>query len=107
VLRSVAKQLLLGHNCGMYFVYVLKSACKSNLYVGFTENIKKRISEHNNGKVTSTKNDKPWLLIFFECYANKNDALRRERYFKTTIGKRSLKLMLKTTLAEDSSNKTI
>ncbi len=82
----------------MYFVYVLQSALDHQLYVGFSEKLRERVETHNAGKVTSTKSRVPWKLIFFECYAGKGDALRREQYFKTTAGKRALKLMLRNTL---------
>ena len=86
----------------MYFVYVLINL-DGRLYVGFTENLKQRVAAHNAGDVSSTKSQRPWKLIFFEGYTNKDDALRREQYFKTTAGKRALKLMLRTTLKEQSS----
>jgi len=82
----------------MYFVYVLQSTTDSNLYVGYTLNLGQRIQAHNQGDVTSTKNRRPLKLIFYECYVDKGDALRREKYLKTTTGKRALKLMLKNTL---------
>jgi putative endonuclease len=85
----------------MFIVYVLQSAQSKSLYVGFTEDISKRLATHNRGEVFSTKSLCPWQLIFHECYTNKTDALRREKYFKTTAGKRALKIMLKLTLAVD------
>ncbi len=87
----------------MYFVYVLQSKLDGMLYVGFTEKVKQRLKNHNDGQVTSTKSRRPWKLIFFECYANKADALRREKYFKTTMGKRGLKIMLRETLNQHAS----
>ena len=65
------------------------------LYIGFTKNLKKRLKQHKNGKVKSTRNRRPLRLIFYEAYLNKFDALRRERYFKTTKGKITLRQMLK------------
>jgi len=82
----------------MFIVYVLQNDKHLRLYVGFTENIEQRIVTHNSGNVISTKAFRPWKLIFHECYTNKADALRREQYFKTTSGKRALKLMLRETL---------
>jgi len=66
----------------MYFVYVLLSSLHGGLYVGYSQKLKQRIADHNAGKVTSTKSGKPWKLIFFECYTDKRDALRREGYLK-------------------------
>jgi len=82
----------------MYFVYVLQSDLNNRLYVGYTTDIKRRIAIHNKRKVSSTKHYAPWRLIFTETYTNKEDALRKEKYFKTTVGKRALKIMLKETL---------
>ncbi|ALM10009.1 MAG TPA: endonuclease [Candidatus Peribacter riflensis] len=82
----------------MFIVYVLRSISTGSLYVGFTEDLGRRLATHNRGEVISTKAYRPWKLIFHECYTNKADALRRERYLKTTAGKRGLKLMLRETL---------
>jgi len=79
----------------MYFVYVLQSEKDKKLYIGYTNNVEKRLKEHNNGKVQSTKPRIPLKLIFYEAYLNQKDALRREDYFKSTKGKRTLKIMLK------------
>lgn len=74
-----------------YYVYVLQSAKDKNFYVGFTNNIRKRISEHNNGKVLSTKERIPLKLIYWEGCISKTDAVKREKYLKTAWGKRYLK----------------
>ncbi len=78
----------------MYYVYVL--LCNDGkLYTGYSENLKRRIAEHKNAEVFSTKNKLPVQLIFYEAFANQVDAKRREMYLKTTAGKRALKIMLK------------
>lgn len=82
----------------MYHVYVLYSLKDKKLYLGFTKNINSRPRQHNMGGVPSTKTRRPLKLIYFESYTSKADALRREKYFKTTAGKRALKLMLRKTL---------
>lgn len=79
----------------MYFVYVLQSEKDSLLYTGFTENIQTRLARHNRGEVPSTQHRRPLNLIFYEAYPIKTDALRREKYFKTTKGKTALRMMLK------------
>lgn len=78
-----------------FYVYILKSKIKGFIYTGFTYNLKKRFSEHNNKEEQSTKAYAPLDLIFYEAYRNKKDAKRREEYFKTTKGKITLRLMLK------------
>lgn len=65
------------------------------MYVGSTSDLKRRLSEHNQGLNFSTKTHKPWTIVYYEACLNKGDAVRRERYFKTTQGKRLLKRRLK------------
>ncbi|MBP8591386.1 GIY-YIG nuclease family protein [Candidatus Shapirobacteria bacterium] len=78
-----------------YYVYVLRSKIKDFIYVGFTSNLRKRFSEHNNKEEISTRKYAPFELIFYEAYCCEKDAKRRECYFKTTKGKTVLKLMLR------------
>lgn len=95
---SHAQHVLRGYTPGMYYIYVLRSMQNGQLYVGYTENLDQRLQAHNIGAVISTKALQPWERIFYESYIHKADALRRERYLKTTAGKRALKLMLRETL---------
>ena len=83
----------------MFYVYALVSQNDRKLYVGYTEDLRKRISEHNRGKVTSTRYRVPFKLIYYEACRNKADALHRERYLKTAYGKRYLKNRLKNDLS--------
>lgn len=78
-----------------YFVYILQSLKDKLFYTGLTNNLKRRCLEHQSGKNISTANRRPLKLIFYEAYLNKQDAQRRERYFKTNKGKTTLKQMLK------------
>ena len=64
-------------------------------YIGYTKNIKRRITEHKQGKGETTKKYLPVKLIFCEIFLNKTDALRRESYFKTTKGRTTLRLMIR------------
>ncbi len=75
----------------MFYTYILKSKKDNKLYVGFTDDLKKRFQEHNNGKVDSTKNRKPFELIYYEACKSKIKALKREKYFKTGFGRKFLK----------------
>src|ERR1043166_8200909 len=83
-----------------YFVYVLFSEVDHKLYIGFTTNIKERLKKHNNGANISTSYRRPLKLIFCEYYLFEDDARKREDYFKTSSGKRTLKLMLNNTLSK-------
>jgi len=79
----------------MYYVYVLKSLKDNKMYIGYTHKLSKRIKEHHQGLVPSTKWRLPVKLIYYEMHLNQKDALRREDYFKTNPGKRALKIMLR------------
>ena len=78
-----------------YFVYILKSKKDGRLYKGQTSNIEKRLKEHNSGKVKSTKGFIPWDIVYFEQFSSREEAVLREKYFKTGIGREFLKLYLK------------
>jgi len=88
-------------------VYILQSKQDLSLYIGYTTDLKKRILEHNSGKNFSTKNKTPWKLIFFEAYLDKFDAIRREKYFKTNLGARVIKRMLKEFLYKQKQDEKI
>jgi len=75
----------------MYYVYVLLSLKDNKFYIGFTGDLQRRLKEHNTGKNISTKSRRPLNIIYYEAHLSKADAERRERYFKTTKGKSSLK----------------
>jgi len=76
------------------YVYVLYSLSNNTFYVGFTHDLKKRFTEHNDGLNFSTKKYRPWLLIYYEAHTNEVDAKRREKYLKTSAGDRALHRML-------------
>ena len=78
----------------MFYVYLLKMS-NNQLYTGYTSDLETRIKAHNNGKVKSTARRRPLKLIHYEAYLRKSDALRREKYLKTTEGKRFLKRQIK------------
>lgn len=78
-----------------YYTYVLFSNKDLKYYYGYTENLKLRIEQHAKGNVESTKYRRPLELIYFEGCLNKDDALKREKYFKTYYGRMFLKNRLK------------
>jgi putative endonuclease len=79
----------------MFYTYVLESETDDEFYVGFTSDLGRRVEEHNQGLNPSTSRYRPWKLIYYEACIDQDDAKRREGYFKTTQGKRLLKLRLK------------
>ncbi|MEK7503600.1 MAG: GIY-YIG nuclease family protein [Patescibacteria group bacterium] len=66
----------------MYFVYILKSKAYGNLYIGSTNDLKKRLSEHNRGINKSTKYRIPLVLVYYEAYTAEADARMREKKLK-------------------------
>lgn len=86
----------------MYYVYVLQSSKKKNwLYKGVTTDRERRLVEHNAGKNFSTAPYAPFKIIYYEAYLLKADAEAREKYLKTSMGKRVLKKQLKHFLEQE------
>lgn len=87
----------------MHYVYILRSDKDGELYTGYSTDIQRRFVDHNRGHVPSTAHRRSLSLIFFECYANKGDAIRRETNLKKSAGKKAIKFMQRMTLEENSS----
>lgn len=66
----------------MYYVYTIKSLKDGSIYIGYTNDLKRRIKEHNEGKNNSTKHKKPFKLIYYEAYSAEYDAKEREWQLK-------------------------
>ncbi|MCL4364699.1 GIY-YIG nuclease family protein, partial [Patescibacteria group bacterium] len=77
-----------------YCVYVLISLKDKDLYVGITTNLKQRLTSHFHGYSKSTAPRRPFKLIYCEYFLSEHDAYRREKYLKTTTGRRMIKLLL-------------
>lgn len=73
------------------FVYVIRSKKDGRFYVGMTENVEKRLCEHNAKKTKSTKGFIPWELFFTEIYPDRSSARVREKYLKSGYGKQWIK----------------
>ena len=84
----------------MYYTYILLSDFDNKFYIGFTDNMERRLKDHNSGKVSSTIARRPFRIIYYEAHLSKSDALRREKYFKTTKGKTTLRQILHDSLSE-------
>jgi len=71
-------------NCGksLFYVYILKSKKDNNFYMGSTNNLERRIEEHNKGLVFSTKSRIPFELVYYEAYKSDKDARMREKNLK-------------------------
>jgi putative endonuclease len=83
-----------------FATYVLRSKIDGRFYTGFTSDLEKRLNDHNSGKVFSTKRRIPLEIIYFEFCLNIDDAIHREKYLKTTYGKRYIKNRIKNFLVK-------
>ncbi|MDO8497796.1 MAG: GIY-YIG nuclease family protein [bacterium] len=84
----------------MCYIYILFSYKDSQLYTGYTDNLKSRYKAHVSGFVKSTKYRRPLQLIYYEGYSKETDARRREKYLKGGNGRGELKIQLKSILEE-------
>jgi len=66
----------------MFYVYVLRSTKDKSFYFGFTPDLRSRFVKHNAGLVRSTKFSRPWILVYYEAYRSKKDAIVREQQLK-------------------------
>ena len=79
----------------MKYVYVLQSESDQGLYIGYSKNLKRRLSEHFSGKAQATACRGPWKLIYYEAYIEEEDAMGRERFLKSGAGRKYLDRQLK------------
>ena len=83
----------------MFYIYVLKSKVDGSTYVGFSNDLKRRLKEHNAQKNKSTRNEAPYELIYYESYKSESDAKHRERSLKRFAqAHRALKSRIKNSL---------
>jgi putative endonuclease len=75
---------------GRYFVYVLRSRQDGSLYVGSTNNVTTTLIRHNKGEYRYTKGHRPWEAVYQENFSNRSEAVKRERFLKTGIGRQEL-----------------
>ncbi|MDQ2973317.1 MAG: GIY-YIG nuclease family protein [bacterium] len=78
----------------MTYTYILKSEYYDQYYFGHTNNLKKRLSEHNSGKSKHTSNYKPWTIVWYACFIEETTAIAFEKYLKTASGKAFLRKRL-------------
>ncbi len=79
----------------MHYVYILQSKKDIKFYTGLTNDLKRRMKEHQSGNVRSTWNRKPLELIYYETCLNEDDAKQREMYLKSGMGKKYIRNRLK------------
>ncbi len=78
----------------MYYVYILKSLSDGRFYIGQTNNIENRLDKHNSGRVRSTKNRVPFILIRQEIFDTRGEARKRENYLKKLKGGNEFKKII-------------
>ena len=71
-----------------FFVYILFSDTHNRYYVGMTNNLNRRLKQHNSNKVLSTKAFSPWMVIHTEVFQTRIEARQREKYLKSAAGRR-------------------
>jgi putative endonuclease len=80
----------------MFYTYVLKSKKNGRMYIGSTDNLKRRFAEHNSGKGGKyTSDNRPFEIIYYEAYNSYDLARKSERFFKTGYGREVLNGKLK------------
>jgi putative endonuclease len=79
----------------MFYVYVLKSLLRNYLYVGMTNDLERRVKQHNNGLNKTTKPYRPFEIHLVDEYPSRVEARNREKFLKSGIGKEILKSLLK------------
>ena len=79
----------------MYYVYAIVSKTRNYIYVGLTNDLERRLNEHNKGLNKTTKPYKPFELLYKEVVETRMEARNRELYLKSGIGKEFLKSLIK------------
>jgi len=75
----------------MFYVYILKSLKDCRTYVGYYNDVQRRLQEHNSGQSKATKHRRPFEILFIEEFEIEQDAKKKELYWKSGAGRRKLK----------------
>ena len=78
----------------MHHVYVIRSDSHQTRYVGVTENIGRRLQEHNAGRCRYTRGRRPWSLLYVEDFNDLGSARGREIFLKSGQGRKFLDSIL-------------
>ena len=85
----------------MYYTYILYSKKLKKSYIGCTSDLRRRLKEHNDGKTSYTSHGIPWMLIYYEAFLEKEDAVREEKFLKTGKGRERRKILLATFISKN------
>ncbi len=88
----------------MYYTYILKSRLSNKTFTGSTNNITRRLSEHNRGKIKSSQEYKPYDVILIENFGTALEAKQREDFYKTASGQREIINLLKCRVCRDTTH---
>jgi len=72
----------------MYFIYILYSKSYDRFYIGQTDDLDRRLIQHNAGDVKSTKAFRPWARVYNEQFDTRHDAMSREHFLKKQKNKK-------------------
>jgi len=92
---QVEQKAIINDVVKFYYTYVLRSQKDRKLYIGWTDNLIKRMEKHNKGQVEATKHRVPFKLVYYEACFSQANAIRREKALKTGFGRKYLKERLK------------
>ena len=84
----------------MFYVYLLHSVRDAGLYIGYSRDLRRRLSEHQEGASRATSYRGPWNLIYYEAYTEEPDAIGRERCLKSGAGRKLLRSQLRNYFAK-------
>jgi len=88
----------------MYYVYILESLKDKSLYIGSTNDLHRRLSQHNSGQSRHTNQHRPYKRIAYIALPTKEDAERYEQYLKSGYGRKTINKMLQTYFAQIAAN---
>jgi putative endonuclease len=77
-----------------WFVYALRSLKDNNVYIGISRDPERRVESHNKGKTESTRNRRPFVLIYKECCNSLEEAREKEKYYKSGFGREVIKNLI-------------
>ena len=78
----------------MYYVYILLNESKTRTYTGASDDVDKRLAEHNAGKVKASRPYRPYKIFHTESFATLSEARKKEIFYKSATGRRKMRKMM-------------
>ena len=75
----------------MFYVYILLNEAGTRTYTGVSDDVNKRLEEHNAGRVKSSRPYRPYKIIYTESFATLSEARQKEKFYKSITGRRKLR----------------